>query len=60
MEEMEKMKAGFDAERASWETEKAALAKRAEGAEAALKPVTEELFGLKRHINHMTASIFGK
>ena len=50
----------FNTERAGWDTEKATLMKRAEDAEAALKPMTEELSGLKRHINHMTAAIFGK
>jgi hypothetical protein len=41
LEEIEKLKAGFVTERAAWETDKAALAKKAEDAEAALKPVTE-------------------
>ena len=47
-------------QRAGWETEKTALLKRAEDAEATLKPVTEELSGLKQHVNQMTAAIFGK
>ena len=34
---MEKLKEGFNKERADWETEKSALIKRAEKAEAALK-----------------------
>lgn len=34
--------------------------KRAEEAEAQLKPVADELAGLKQHITHMTAAIFGK
>ena len=34
--------------------------KIAEGAEAALKPVTDELSGLKHQINSMTTAIFGK
>ena len=38
----------------------AALQKRAEDAEVALKPVAEELTGLKRQINAMTAVVFGK
>jgi hypothetical protein len=59
-EEIDKLKAGFDADRAAWETDKATLAKRTEEAEAALKPVTEELFGLKQHIIQMTSAIFGK
>ena len=57
---MEKLKDGFKNERASWETEKAALLKRAEDAEAALKPASEELSGLKQQINAMTSAIFGK
>jgi hypothetical protein len=60
LDENEKLKTGFSAERSSWAEEKAALLKRAEDAEAALKPVTEELSGLKRQINSMTAAIFGK
>ena len=32
----------------------------AEDAEAALNPVTEELTGLKRQINAMTSTVFGK
>ena len=39
---------------------KAALLKRAEDAEAALKPVAEELTGLKYQVNAMTSTIFGK
>jgi hypothetical protein len=54
------LKTDFDTQRAGWETKKAALLKRAGDAEAALKPVTEELSGLKRHVNQMTAAIFGK
>lgn len=42
------------------EEEKAALVKCAEDAEGRLKPVSEELTGLKLHINHMTHAIFGK
>lgn len=34
--------------------------KRAEEAEASLKPVTEELSGLKQQINIMSSAIFGK
>jgi predicted nucleic acid-binding Zn-ribbon protein len=60
LEDIEKLKKDFSAERTSWETEKAALLKRAEDAEAALKPVTEELSGLKHQINSMTSAIFGK
>jgi hypothetical protein len=60
LEEIEKIKAGFDAERTAWETDKAALQRKAEDAEAKLKPVTEELAGLKQHISQMSAAIFGK
>ena len=59
MTAMEQLKDGFKTERAKWETEKAALLKRAEDAEAALKPVAEELTGLKHQINAMTSAIFG-
>lgn len=45
IENIEKLKKDFSAERAGWDTEKAAMLKRAEDAEASLKPVTEELFG---------------
>ena len=57
---MEKLKEGFNKERADWETEKSALIKRAENAEAALKPVVDELTGVKRQIHAMTAAVFGK
>ena len=57
---MEQLKDGFKGERANWEAEKATLLKQAEDAEAALKPVAEELTGLKRQINAMTSAIFGK
>ena len=60
LENIETLKKDFSAERTGWETEKAALLKRAEDAEAALKPVTDELSGLKYQINSMTATIFGK
>ena len=40
--------------------EKAALVKKAENAEAALKPMVEELTGLKRQINAMTSAVFVK
>ena len=56
---MEKLKKEFKADRNGWDTEKAALVKRAEEAESALKPVTGELSGLKRQINHMKAASFG-
>ena len=57
---MEQLKDGFKGERAKWETEKATLLKRAEDAEAALNPVTEELTVLKQQITAMTSAIFGK
>ena len=57
---MEKLKENFKKERADWDVEKAALAKKAEDEEAALKLVVEELTGLKRQINAMTSAMFGK
>ena len=45
---MEWLKEEFKTERANWDTEKGILLKRAEDAESALKPVAEELSGLKR------------
>ena len=57
---MEQLKEGFKTERANWETEKNALLKREEDAESALKPVAEELTGLKRQVNAMTSAVFGK
>ena len=57
---MEQLKDGFKNKQADWETERATMLKRAEDAEAALKPVAEELTGLKRQINAMTSAIFGK
>ena len=57
---MEKLKETFKKERADWDTEKAALAKKAEDVEAALKLVVEELTGLKQQINAMTSAVFGK
>ena len=57
---MEQLKEWFKSERANWDTEKAGLLKRAEDAESALKPVAEELTGLKRQVNAMTSAIFGK
>ena len=60
LENIEKIKANFDAERAAWDTENATLLKRAEDAESQLKPVTEELSGLKSRISQMIAAIFGK
>ena len=57
---MEKLKKIFKKERANWDAEKAALAKKAEDTKATLKPVFEELTGLKRQINAMTSAVFGK
>ena len=57
---MEQLKEGFKNERASWETEKTTLLKRAEDVESALKLVAEELTGLKHQVNAMTSAIFGK
>ena len=60
LEDIEKLKKDFSAERTGQDTEKTALLKRAEDAKAALKLVTDELSGLKHQINSMTAAIFGK
>ena len=57
---MEQLKDGFKNERTNWETEKAGLLKLAEDAEATLKPVAEELTGLKHQVSAMTSAIFGK
>ena len=60
LENIEQLKQSFSADKTGWETEKTAVLKRAEDAEAALKPVTDEFFGLKYQINSMTSAIFGK
>ena len=57
---MEKLKESFNKERADWDTEKSALQKRTEDAEVALKPVVDELTGVKRQIHALTAAIFSK
>ena len=57
---MEQLKEYFKSEQANWDSEKAGLVKRTETAESALKPVAEELSGLKRQINAMAFAIFGK
>ena len=57
---MEQLKEWFKSEQANWDSEKAGLVKRTETAESALKPVVEELSGLKRQINAMAFAIFGK
>lgn len=60
LEESEKIRVGFETERKSFETEKAALIQSAENAEDQLAPVIEELAWLKRHITQMIQAIFGK
>ena len=57
---MEKLKKDLEMERSAWEIEKAALEKRANDAESALNPVTEELSRLRQQINDMTSAIVGK
>ena len=57
---MEQLKKDFKKERVDWATEKSALTKRVEDAEAALKPVADELTSIKRHMHAITAAIFGK
>ena len=57
---MEKLKESFAKERADWNTEKSALWKRAEDAEATLKPVVDELTSVKRQVHAMIAAVFGK
>ena len=60
LENIEQLKKSFSTDKTGWETEKVAMLKRAEDAEAALKPVTDELSGLKHRSNSMTLAIFGK
>ena len=60
LEDLEKLKSDFTAERSILESEKTALLRRAEDAEKQLKPVAEELASLKQQICRMTAAIFGK
>ena len=57
---MEQLREGFKKDQADWATEKAGLIKRAENAEAALKPVVDELSTVKRQVHAMTSAIFGK
>ena len=45
---MENLKESFNKDHVEWEIEKSGLIKSAEDAKAALKPVVEELAGLKR------------
>ena len=47
LQNIEHLKKNFNTDKNGWETEKAALLKRAKDAEAALKPVTDELSGLR-------------
>ena len=56
----EHLKEWFKSVQTNWDYEKAGLLKWAEDAESVLKPVKEELIGLKRQINAMTSAIFGK
>ena len=60
LENIEQLKQNFNTEKNGRETEKPALLKRAEEAEAALKPVTDELSDLRQQINNMSLAIFGK
>ena len=57
---MEQLKDGFQSERAKLDAERTTLIKWAEDAEAALKPMVDELTSIKRHVHAMTAAIFGK
>ena len=57
---IEQLKEEFKTEHANWDTKKGTLLKRAEDAESALKPVAEEVSGLKRQVNAMTSTVFGK
>ena len=58
--QLEKTKADFEDYKQSVKVEQAALVKRVEDAEGRLKPVTEELSSLKRHVARMTKVVFGK
>ena len=60
LENIEQLKQNFSTDKIGWETKKAVVLKRAEDAEAALEPVTDELSDLKHQINNMTTTIFGK
>ena len=57
---MEKLKETFNKQCADGEIEKAGLTRKAEDAEAALKPMVDGLTGLKRQIDAMTSAVFGK
>ena len=60
LEDLEKSKSNCTIECATLEWEKTALQKCVEDAETQLKPVAEELAGLKQQISRMTAAVFGK
>ena len=55
---MEQLKESFKSEWAGWDAEKATVLKQAEDAQTTLKPVAEELSGLKRQINAMTSGFW--
>ncbi|XP_037467955.1 uncharacterized protein LOC119340158 [Triticum dicoccoides] len=48
LEKIEQLKQNFNTDKDGWETKKVALLKRAEDAEATLKPVTDELSSLRQ------------
>ena len=54
MTAIEKLKESFNNVKRLFQPEKSGLTKRAEDAEAALKPIVDELAGLKRQINATT------
>ena len=60
LENIEQLKQNFNTDKDGWENKKMALLKRAEEAEATLKPVTDELSGLQQQINNMSLAIFSK
>ena len=57
---MEQLKESRKKEQADWATEKTLLTKKVENAEAALKPVVDELSAVKRQVHSMTSAVFGK
>ena len=60
MDESEKLKTHFVADKKTWAEEKTALTQRAEKEEAALQEVTTDLTGLKHRVSHMVSAIFGE
>ena len=60
LEETEKLKTSFDAERTAWAEEKSVLTQRAKKAEVDLQNVTTELTGLKHRVSQMVSAIFGE